>query len=169
MSRKTTTSWVLCLSFEVLVLLLFFWQRKENTANKEMFVYYSCFRRDDRPIYFVVLPLYLLQTIVCSSLQKLLPLLMTSLYHRAKKPTAEVQRFDGLINYISPIWWSFKFLRFTRNLYVWDLLFVYFRDSHFCEKMGHFYFWGSKGKSMPFSFPGSSVFFAKVYQATLLQ
>ena len=33
---------------------------EKNTANKEMFVYYSCFRRDDRPIYFVVLPLYLL-------------------------------------------------------------------------------------------------------------
>ena len=32
---------------------------EENTANKEMFVYF-CFRRDDRPIYFVVLPLYLL-------------------------------------------------------------------------------------------------------------
>ena len=31
----------------------------KNTANKEMFVYF-CFRRDDRPIYFVVLPLYLL-------------------------------------------------------------------------------------------------------------
>ena len=31
---------------------------EENTANKEMFVYF-CFRRDDRPIYFVVVPLYL--------------------------------------------------------------------------------------------------------------
>ena len=63
MSRKTTILGLLC--YSILTEQSYFSLAEEkNTANKEMFVYYSCFRRDDRPIYFVVLPLYLLYTIV---------------------------------------------------------------------------------------------------------
>ena len=54
---------LLYLDFYATILGIYFYfslAEEKNTANKEMFVYYSCFRRDDRPIYFVVLPLYLL-------------------------------------------------------------------------------------------------------------
>ena len=52
---------LLCHPFKGLIVVLCFYGTActvENTANKEMFVYF-CFRRDDRPIYFVVVPLYL--------------------------------------------------------------------------------------------------------------
>ena len=71
---------LLYLDFYATILGIYFYfslAEEKNTANKEMFVYYSCFRRDDRPIYFVVLPLYLLQTIV---ILKLLPMPYETLY-----------------------------------------------------------------------------------------